>query len=436
MSELLDLSARLLDGETDQYLNDLRPNQVTNQLHELADGISMVESFSHVVSFETTAGLVSLDTSSPMHGTAITDALRGWRTDPIDTIIYTHGHLDHVGGSAALVADGRERGHRDPAVVAHAKVEDRFGRYERTNGYNNLINLRQFGGSSRARNLQIAGTRRFLPPETARPTTSYDDAINLTVGDTTFELHHARGETDDHTWAWIPQHKAVCVGDLVLWVFPNAGNPQKVQRYAGEWALALRAMAAKEPELLLPAHGLPVAGRDRIVPMLLTIAGVLEDLETRVIDAMNQGLTLEEIVHTVTVDPDVLALPYLRPQYDEPEFVVRNIWRLYGGWWNGAAATLKPSAPGVLGSEIAELAGGVARLAERAQQRADEGEFRVACELIDLAVAASVDDPGLHRIRADIYLGRRRAETSLMAKGVYADAARRSTEVAEGSSSD
>ena len=32
-------------------------------------------------------------------------------------------------------------------------------------------------------------------------------------------------------------------GDLFIWVFPNAGNPQKVQRYPDDWAVALRKMA-------------------------------------------------------------------------------------------------------------------------------------------------------------------------------------------------
>ena len=40
--------------------------------------------------------------------------------------------------------------------------------------------------------------------------------------------------------------------------------------------------------------------------------------------------------------PEVLALPWLRPFYDEPEFVVRNIWRTYGGWWDGNPAHLLP----------------------------------------------------------------------------------------------
>src|SRR5947208_3667236 len=55
-------------------------------------------------------------------------------------------------------------------------------------------------------------------------------------GGVRFELHHAKGETDDHTWTWIPSEKVLCCGDLFIWASPNAGNPQKVQRYPREWA--------------------------------------------------------------------------------------------------------------------------------------------------------------------------------------------------------
>ena len=55
----------------------------------------------------------------------------------------------------------------------------------------------------------------------------------------------------------------------MTWLFPNAGNPQKVQRYPVEWAAALRSMVALGPELLLPAHGLPIEGRERIETVLI-----------------------------------------------------------------------------------------------------------------------------------------------------------------------
>src|SRR5690606_11793849 len=151
------------------------------------------------------------------------------------------------------------------------------------------------------------------------------DTLALDIGGLAIELRHARGETDDHTWAWIPRHKAICAGDFFIWNFPNAGNPQKVQRYPADWARALRAMAEQNAELFLPAHGLPIAGAARIRRVLTEVADTLERLVGETLALMNQGARLNDILHTVRVDPAVLEKPYLRPLYDEPEFVVRNI---------------------------------------------------------------------------------------------------------------
>ena len=281
--------------------------------------------------------------------------------------------------------------------------------------------------SNRSLRLAGDGRARFLPDDVAAPDVTYDDRLALSVGGLDIELHHGRGETDDHTWAWIPRHRAIACGDFLIWNFPNAGNPQKVQRYPGEWATALRQMAALEPELLLPAHGLPIGGAHRIRQVLETVAGTLEDLVGGVVALMNEGATLDEILHAVTVPDDVLALPYLRPFYDEPEFVVRNVWRLYGGWWDGNPAHLKPPREVAVATEVATLAGGAEALAERALAVAEAGDLRLACQLVEWASAAAPDDPDVHARRRRIYEQRRTAETSLMSKGIYAGAAREST---------
>jgi alkyl sulfatase BDS1-like metallo-beta-lactamase superfamily hydrolase len=246
------------------------------------------------------------------------------------------------------------------------------------------------------------------------------------VGDRTIELHHARGETDDHLWGWMPEQRWLFTGDFVIWNFPNAGNPQKVQRFPIEWAAALRAMADRGPELLLPAHGLPIEGRERITRVLTDIAQALEQLVAEVIAMMNAGEVLDTIVHSVRVPDDVLARPYLRPLYDEPEFVVRNIWRQFGGWWDGAPSRLKPAPDTALATELAELAGGPNALIDRAMQLCEGGDLRLACHLADLAGWAAPTDPELHALRAVIYRSRRAAESSLMAKGIFAGAARES----------
>ena len=432
MADLLGLSARFIDEGV--YEGPGSVNRVTGELSEVADGIAVIEAFSHVVSFATDEGLVLFDTSLEAFGESVVKSLRSWKPLPFHTIAYTHGHIDHVGGAAALVEDAERRGDRPPRVVGHEALPDRFARYRRTNGYNAVINARQFGGSRNVGKIGAMGPasgQAFGPERWISPDTTFRDRLELRVGDVDLELRHSKGETDDHLWAWLPKQRAICAGDFVTWVFPNAGNPQKVQRYPLEWAVALREMAGQDAELLLPAHGLPVGGRDRVRSVLLDLAGALEFLVGESLERMNAGERLDTLLHEVRLDDAVLDKPYLRPVYDEPEFVVRNVWRLYGGWYDGNPAHLKPAREVALAHEVASLAGGATALAKRGQELAASGDLRLACELVEWAGLAAPDDPTVHGIRAEVYLKRRKQELSLMSKGIYADAARRSQAVAE-----
>jgi alkyl sulfatase BDS1-like metallo-beta-lactamase superfamily hydrolase len=312
-------------------------------------------------------------------------------------------------------------------------VPARFARYQATNGYNAAINARQFGGARGAAALGLGASSagRFGPRDWVQPDTTFRDRLCVRAGDLDFELRHARGETDDHLWAWVPARRAICAGDFVTWVFPNAGNPQKVQRYPREWALALREMAGLGAELLLPAHGLPVGGEERVRRVLLDIATALESLLEQSLRLMNEGAPLDTLIHEVKLPAELLDRPYLRPVYDEPEFVVHNIWRLYGGWYDGNPAHLKPAPEAALAAELADLAGGTAALVARARELADRKQLRLACHLVELAARAEPASREAHAARAEIYGRRRAEELSLMAKGVYAAAARESAAIAE-----
>ena len=426
MADLIGLSTRIID---DGIVHE-PPNRITQELSELADDLAIIESFSHVVTFRTDEGLVLFDTSGVLTADAVVKSLRGWSQDRVHTTLYTHGHVDHVGGGRAFAADAEGRGHPAPRVVAHENVPRRFDRYDDTNGYNLAINARQFGGlKGPFEGLGIGGDFRFLPRNTPRPDVTFGDRMQLEVGGLRMQLHHARGETDDHLWAWLPDRKTICAGDFFIWNFPNAGNPQKVQRYPVEWAAAMREMAGMGAELFIPAHGLPIQGAERIRRVLGDVVRSLETVIHQTLEAMNTGAPLDEILHSVKVDPELLERPYLRPLYDEPEFVVRNIWRLYGGWYDGNPAHLKPAPEDQVARELAGLLGGVGPLVERAQQLADAGEWRVACELIEHAAKAEPENREAHATRADIYLRRRKVETSLMSKGIFRAAARTSEEV-------
>jgi alkyl sulfatase BDS1-like metallo-beta-lactamase superfamily hydrolase len=405
MTDLLEQSDAIISGR--RSIEDRHPVAIMGEtsLHELGDGLAFVESFANVTVFDVDDRLVMIDAGGVLAARKVHAGIRAWSSSPLDTAVYTHGHVDHVFAVPLFEAEGHEL---RPTVVSHVAVPARFDRYRATSGYNGWINARQF---------QLP--EPMFPTDFRYPDRTYESDLDLDVGGLHVELHHDKGETDDGTWAWIPEHSVLCTGDLFIWAAPNCGNPQKVQRYPLEWANALRRMADVGAELMLPGHGLPIAGRERIATVLGTSAELLESLHAQTLELMNAGATLDECIHTVAVPTHLTELPWLQPVYDEPEFVVRNLWRLYGGWYDGDPSTLKPAPKADLADELATLAGGPGILAARAEELSAAGEHRLACHLAELAAQAAPDDPGVHRVRAQVYATRGAQERSVMSKGVY-----------------
>ncbi|MFB4313885.1 alkyl sulfatase dimerization domain-containing protein [Actinomadura sp. 21ATH] len=389
-------------------------------VHEVADGVGWRPGFGNVITLRGGGELALFDTGNPADAGKLHADVRAWTDAPLTTAIYSHGHIDHVFGVGPFDAEADAAGRRRPTVIAHESVPDRFRRYVLTNGYNTVVNRRQF------RQPDLT-----WPAEYRYPDVTYREALTVGHGDLTLELFHAKGETDDATVCWIPERGIVCTGDLFIWVAPNAGNPQKVQRYPVEWAHALRRMAALGAEVMLPSHGVPIFGADRIRQALTETAEWLESLIAQTLEMLNAGARLDEIVHTVRPPARLADRPYLQARYDEPEFIVRNLWRRYAGWYDGNPATLKPAPDATLAAAVAGLAGGPARLADAAIRAAAGGDLRLAGHLAEMAILAAPDDPAVHRVHADVYGTRAAAEESLMARGIFGWAAARSQKIAD-----
>ena len=391
--DIVELADRLWRGEDPTHKSN--PLGQIGHLAEITDGVAFLPNFGNCTVISTDDGLVMVDTGSIMTAEHVFGEVRSWSTAPLRNAIYSHGHIDHVFGVGPFDEEAATNGWRAPHVLAHRHLPQRFERYIMTAGYNQIINQRQFAVA----NLEWPVEYRF-PDET------YETVHEFAVGSSMFRLRHEKGETDDATVTWLAERRVLCSGDLFIWNSPNAGNPQKVQRYPLEWAHALRRMVALEAEYLLPGHGLPVFGRERIAQALSETAEYLESLVEQTLALMNQGARLADVVSSVVVPIHLTDRPYLQPFYDEPEFIVRNIWRLYGGWWDGNPAHLRPANDRALALEIAELAGGVTALAARAEELLESGadeELRLAGHLAEMAWLANPIDQGVQRIRQRVF---------------------------------
>jgi glyoxylase-like metal-dependent hydrolase (beta-lactamase superfamily II) len=372
--------------------------------------------FSGATAFETDEGLVLVDTGTKQFAPMLAQMLRQKTAAPVHTAIYTHGHIDHAYGLESFLVPGQKR----PRVIAHRAMPARFARYAATAKHNAALNARQFGGTVEAQS-QAAYASFGEPP--MPPDTLYDDEMRITVGGESFELHHCRGETDDHTWVWAPGRRVLCPGDLFIWAVPNDGNPQKVQRYPFDRAKGLRAMAACAPCALCPGHGGPVTGEpDKIARMLNETAEFLETIVARTLAAMEAGSPPH--VDIVTgIDLPQSDSPWLQPVYDDTEFIVRSVIRYFGGWWSGRPSELKPAPRSKLADETAARRGRAKVLAARAEQLAAVGDFRLACHLADYALEAAPGDSDVQAKVSSVYEARAAREQSLMTINIFNSAA-------------
>ena len=382
---------------------------------EIAPGVLTMISIASVNAIETGDGLAMLDTGGQFDIDHVFEQVRAWRPDaPVRAAIYSHHHIDHIFGTARFEAEAADRGWPGPVVYAHEDLPDHFRRYERTRGWNAAINKRQFA---------IPVDRFDWPGEYRYPDVTYRDHLTFVQGGLTFELHHARGETDDATWTFVPELGVLHPGDLFIWAVPNAGNPQKVQRFASDWATALRQMAGCNPEIMLCGHGLPILGADRVRQALVDTADVLDTIETQTLELMNRGVPLDRVLHEVEIPERLRELPYLRPVYDHPQFLVRNVWRRYGGWYDGEPDNLLPAPRAEQAREWVTLAGGLENVLARARELAEAGDHRLACHLVEFAVLYEPGSTEAHQARAEVYDARSAQQESSMARNILGHAA-------------
>ena len=110
MTETLTSRSRaLLEGGDLSAMTKHHPFTAHGELEEVTDGVGAISSFANVAAIDSGDGLVLVDTGGPMAARSIRDLIRTWRTAPVHSAVYTHGHIDHVFGTAAFDAEADER---------------------------------------------------------------------------------------------------------------------------------------------------------------------------------------------------------------------------------------------------------------------------------------------------------------------------------------
>jgi glyoxylase-like metal-dependent hydrolase (beta-lactamase superfamily II) len=182
----------------------------------------------------TEEGIVLVDPGGTYKGAQmIHDALRAITDRPIKFVINTGGQDHRWLGNGYFKAGGAH-------IIAHEKaVIDQKDRAQ-----DQMILLGNLVGSD-----GLKGTEPTYADET------FEERKSLTVGGTKIEIVHAgHAHTPGDSFVWLPDHGIVFSGDIVYVDRMLGIGPQSAHL---SWIQAFDAMAEKQPNVVVPGHGMP-----------------------------------------------------------------------------------------------------------------------------------------------------------------------------------
>ncbi len=335
--------------------------------------------------FETDAGVVVVDTGYTSGGPVLLEMIRSVTDAPVHTIIYTHSHVDHAYGAGAFIEAGE-----NPEVIAHSALPGEFDRYLNYRG-----TLARYMSQPEE---ELPLTREDL----IWPTRVFDNTLDINVGGEVFSLIHAPAETNDQLYVWLPERRIVVTADYYQGFLPNAGNGKRTQRYVGEWSAALRAMAALEPQYLLPMHGAPMSNPVKIKTDLVILADAFDYIIEYTRDGLNQGFREDQIIDGFIWPEHFRDEPTLAITYVRPVDIVKMELKRWTGWWDDIPSHWAPASLVSQSQAIVDLAGGMDALVERTREIAKE-DPALAAHFADMALFSDPYDRRAQELTLHVY---------------------------------
>lgn len=348
---------------------------------------------------DTTDGVVVIDTLITL-GAA--KKAREQIKDKVKYIIYTHGHMDHIMGASAFMDDGTE-------VIANKYLPDRLDRYKMLAPHRAHISAVQF-------NIPEV----MFPMKFVYPTKTFLGEMTIKLGDKTFELHTARAETDDVCWVYVPELNAAFIGDLIIGrSFPNIGNPWKPTRFALDWAKTLEEVRAKNPEYVFCNGAAVMFKGEEAREALEANIEVIRNLHDQVVDYINEGMHITEMIHKVKIPDHLKDNPYLRPSYSRPEFFAFNVYRWYHGYFddNPAHLLLRPEKE-VMG-ETYNLIGNSDKILRRAEELLKQNQAQLALQILDILIQTDPKNIEARKLRIELLKNLAAEDYCLMSRNAW-----------------
>src|SRR6202453_1923985 len=358
----------------------MRP-AAAEKAEQIAPGLWCSPGLSNSYLLTTAEGRVIVNTGMGFEGPVHRGNFDAVDSSPVRYIIFTQGHVDHVGGLDSV---------RDPdtTVVAQANWTQWRDDNERLIPYRASRSAFAFKDTL-ATGIQAIqqrlGTKRLAGQSVPTVDLDFEDALTLDVGGRRMQLISVPGgETTDSLLVWLPDERICLCGNTFG---PTFGHiPNLVTMRGDRYRDALSAIASVErvrdlhPELLVSGHFEPIAGADRINAELTRLRDAIQYIHDQTVAGMNAGKDVQTLMREIALPTEY----EVGQGYGKVAWDVRAIWENYSGWFPHRSTTeLYPVGFDAVSADLVELAGADA-LVDRARTHPGAGPPLHAIHLAEL----------------------------------------------------
>jgi cyclase len=219
-------------------------------------------------------GVAVVDSGAgPNEARALLATIRTVTALPVRYLIDTHFHFDHAFGNEAFEG-ALVIGHdATRAMLGEDALQKRTaagflaglpGRIEqvRADGEKEADPQKRADAAQRVTSLE-AYRKELADLQLTAPALTFGDRLTVWLGAREIRLQYlGRGHTAGDVVVFLPRERIVCTGDLFNGQIGYMGDA-----YVDEWPDALGRLAALDFETVIPGHGAPFTGKERIAPV-------------------------------------------------------------------------------------------------------------------------------------------------------------------------
>jgi glyoxylase-like metal-dependent hydrolase (beta-lactamase superfamily II) len=324
------LDARAQSGATPVVSGAHRFERIAEGIYyATSSGMMQVGANSPVIVADGEAIVIDSGTS-PAAGRALMQDVRAVTDKPVKYVIDSHYHYDHLFGNQVFGPDVQ--------VIGHDHTRERL-KANTLEQYTFLTSVRPIPARVEALRQRIAAEadpqqkaaleqqvknalayqEQVKEVRQTPPNVTFDNTMRLYRGGRELRLMYlGRGHTDTDVVTWLPNERIVATGDLMESVISYMGDS-----YPDEWIATLEKLKALDFDTVLPGHGVPFKGKERITAFQEYLRDVIAQTNT----LRRQGLSAEDAAAKVDLTKHAATFPQIRAVGVDAA-VTRRIYRL------------------------------------------------------------------------------------------------------------